>query len=299
MVGLEATGALLDLERSTAALWDVNEESSEESSELLSASSSAWPHRSGAKSPWQTRGLRAGGLFCAFVVAGTLAMYASWPAESSTPVRTSDVGAEQVVLSSNIGAFLDLEKAGEGGALEANAPVTSLHDGNVCADDEEEFEGLCYKQCRLLTSGAYPVRTSSWSCYPGGNSSKIFNEKVGSKIPIPCRDFDVAGDSMGGGCPHSPGACLKDEEIFLDICYKKCSILTEGKFPHRVAAATCCKQEGIACFGFWNSQTKQEFEVGSGAGDHNGATTGQMHAPLEALTEKTDKHGAAFLSTVP
>ena len=33
-------------------------------------------------------------------------------------------------------------------------------------------------------------------------------------------------------CPHTPGACLKDEELYLGTCFKQCSILTNRRHFH-------------------------------------------------------------------
>jgi len=186
--------------------------------------------------------------------------------------------AEKVGLGEDVGNFFGYTEAQR--ANMKHAPPAERTDGNRCEDDEEEFEGLCYKQCRLLTGGAYPVRTSSWTCWKGGDSSKIFAEKYARKVPVPCTDYDVAGDIMGGGCPHSPGACLTNEELHLDYCYEKCSVLTGNQYPYRFAAATCCKVEGMHCLAFWNSKTSQDFRVGGGSGE-----LAKVHLPVKRLTE--------------
>merc|ERR1740138_2009103 len=101
-----------------------------------------------------------------------------------------------------------------------------------------------------------------------------------------CHGFDVSGDVEGKGCPHSPGTCLEDEEFSLGMCYKKCSILTEGKYNYRVAAATCCEGEGLNCLEhFWHSKTSKSFATGGGSGDGDESTPGHPHLPLKALTE--------------
>jgi len=264
----------------TAALWDIEDMEDGSELELLG------PRRASAEGFGRARrlaalGARTGGLLCLLVVAGTVAICFARPGAGSLGhTRAAKVEAK-VGLSSALGSFLGLEHSER--ADVKHAPSGNLHDGNVCREDEELFEGLCYKQCRLLTGGLYPVRTSSWSCWAGGNTSMIWKEKVGSKIPIPCHDFDVAGDSMGGGCPHSPGSCLENEEIHLNVCYKKCSILTKGEYPHRVAAATCCKERGIGCL--WKSITRPGFRVGGGKKSSNSSTPAGMHLPMKRLTE--------------
>merc|ERR1712061_826219 len=89
----------------------------------------------------------------------------------------------------------------------------------------------------------YPVRGTPFECckeYPCDPT--VDGQK--EKSETPCSGYDVSGKN---GCPHKPGACLVDEEYHLGLCYKKCSILTHGTYPHRIAAATCCKGEGATC----------------------------------------------------
>lgn len=37
------------------------------------------------------------------------------------------------------------------------------------------------------------------------------------------------------------GICEEDEEVFFFLCYKKCSIMTDGAFPKRIAPDACAK----------------------------------------------------------
>lgn len=162
-------------------------------------------------------------------------------------------------------------------------PIEQLHDGNVCDNSEEFFAGLCYKKCALLTRGEAPIRTSSWTCC---KSHPCTLNQVGSfGSSVLCTGFDVAAD---GSCPHKPGACLLDEELHLGICYKKCGILTGGAFPHRIAAATCCKTTGLGCLNIFNDKTSKAFDVGGGAGDHDPSTPAGAHPPEEKLTEAVE-----------
>jgi hypothetical protein len=81
-------------------------------------------------------------------------------------------------------------------------------------------------------------------------------------LRVVCTGYAVDGE---GKCPHRPGSCLANEEMMLGVCYKKCSILTNQEFPHRVAPATCCKAGGISCLLFpWKSYTSKEYAVGGG-----------------------------------
>jgi len=76
---------------------------------------------------------------------------------------------------------------------------------------------------------------------------------------ILCNGFDVSGD---GSCPREPGACADDEEMHLGVCYKKCKDLTKGAFPHRFAAATCCKVKGLGCLNIRNDMTSGALDRG-------------------------------------
>lgn len=129
-----------------------------------------------------------------------------------------------------------------------------------CKPDEELYGGLCYKQCSVLTHGANPIRTSSWTCCES-HPCTPFNQKGDVGLTLLCNGYDVGSD---GRCPHAPGACPHNEELLGGVCFKKCSILTKGEFPYRSAAATCCKSDGIGCLNFYNDETSSAFDVGSG-----------------------------------
>jgi hypothetical protein len=162
-------------------------------------------------------------------------------------------------------------------------PAENLHDGNVCADNEEELGGLCYKKCSVLTSGEAPIRTSPWTCcenHPCG----LTNQRGSVGHTVLCKGFDVSGTDT---CPHKPGACLNNEEMYLGVCYKRCSILTKDEYPNRVAPATCCKANGITCLDFlYHLKTRPDFAVGGGKGDHDASTPALPHAPQTRLTEE-------------
>lgn len=38
--------------------------------------------------------------------------------------------------------------------------------------------------------------------------------------------------------------CLTNEELYQNLCYKKCSILSQDMYPYRTASNSCCKEEG-------------------------------------------------------
>jgi len=161
-------------------------------------------------------------------------------------------------------------------------PRASMHDGNICGDDEEFHEGLCYKKCGTLTLGVYPIRTSAWTCCKNRPCTwQNSNHKVGM-----CSGFDVAGDHDHQGnqaCPHLPGACLTNEELYMGMCYKKCSILAPA-YPIRFAASTCCRISGIYCAEPSNGVTSPGYAVGGGDGSSR-ISPKDAHPPLPELTE--------------
>merc|ERR1712232_887091 len=102
---------------------------------------------------------------------------------------------------------------------------------------------------------------------------------------LPCKGFDTSSSNGKTACPHVPGVCLTDEEQYMGECFEKCSKLTNGVYPNRVAVATCCKTGGIACLDPFNDLTSPKLDVGGGTGDHDSATPHSVHRPLKSLTE--------------
>eukprot|EP00930_Biecheleria_cincta_P097729 TRINITY_DN89417_c0_g1_i1.p1 TRINITY_DN89417_c0_g1~~TRINITY_DN89417_c0_g1_i1.p1 ORF type:complete len:365 (+),score=74.46 TRINITY_DN89417_c0_g1_i1:41-1135(+) len=180
--------------------------------------------------------------------------------------------------------------------LEKIAPVgVDLHDSNPCGSDEEFFESLCYRKCSVLTNNQKPVRCASHICEPlnaaGEAKCSLSQAAVASILAspsiLPCHGFDIAGAEEGRKrCPHPPGLCYKDEELYLGTCIKKCSTLTNGEFPRRIAFATCCKVPSlIRCLYPGNSKTDQAFAAGGGQGDNDPNTLASAHSPIKALAE--------------
>lgn len=104
-------------------------------------------------------------------------------------------------------------------------PVLSYE--RVCdSSKQEEFQGKCYDQCRILTNGEFPIRTGINQCSYIG--------------------------------------CHKNEEVFQEECYATCAGLTKGEYPFRVAGnvcvtrkdcdwhadSSCVRIDGIGCTGF-------------------------------------------------
>eukprot|EP00933_Yihiella_yeosuensis_P016435 TRINITY_DN14047_c0_g2_i1.p1 TRINITY_DN14047_c0_g2~~TRINITY_DN14047_c0_g2_i1.p1 ORF type:complete len:382 (+),score=104.69 TRINITY_DN14047_c0_g2_i1:89-1147(+) len=170
------------------------------------------------------------------------------------------------------------------GAKGVLTPAENLNDGNVCGDDEEFFENLCYKKCSLLTAGTHPIRTTAFSCCAAPKIEECGLKNQLKKAQV-CGGFDVAGEINGqsGACPHKKGTCLEDEELFLGTCYKKCTILTNSVFPHRSGAMTCCKNDGLTgCLPFsGNIKTDIAFDKGGAASGKDS----KPHSPEKTLTE--------------
>jgi len=163
-----------------------------------------------------------------------------------------------------------------------------LDDGNVCPDGEEEFGGLCYRKCRELTDGRYPIRTTAFACCqaePCNGLNSVFSNPLEF-----CHGLDVGGHRTGlrsVGCPHLPGDCLRNEQFHLGLCYKQCALLTAGEYPYRTGADTCCRFNSyLACADASSLLTNASLNVGGGVGDKLlEAKASQVHPPLLELTE--------------
>jgi len=163
-------------------------------------------------------------------------------------------------------------------------PEENLHDGNLCNDDEERFGGICYKKCSILTKGTHKIRTTAFTCCSADKIEDCGFENQELKMDV-CGGFDVSGNINGqdSACPHKTGNCYVNEELFLGLCYKKCSELTNNEFNNRVTMFTCCKSESmLECnpFSFGgggNTKSTVEFNTG-GEG-------GPPHAPIKSLDE--------------
>eukprot|EP00929_Paragymnodinium_shiwhaense_P062281 TRINITY_DN3109_c0_g1_i2.p1 TRINITY_DN3109_c0_g1~~TRINITY_DN3109_c0_g1_i2.p1 ORF type:complete len:342 (-),score=35.12 TRINITY_DN3109_c0_g1_i2:338-1279(-) len=164
-------------------------------------------------------------------------------------------------------------------------PQEHMNDGDLCDDTEELYDGLCYTKCSILTGIPEAHRSTAFSCCPTSDChANIVKMKTASLIP--CHGYDVSSSDGGIACPHIRGECLTDEEQFMGECFEKCSKLTCGKFPKRIAAATCCNPDGnLGCLNFHNDDTNAKLNVGGGAGDHDASTPRASHFPLLYLTE--------------
>jgi len=118
-------------------------------------------------------------------------------------------------------------------------PQNDMHDGNMCPDNEEMHAGLCYEKCKELTDGVFPIRASPFSCCRA-EPCDFFNSKF-SNPRKSCEGLDVGKQRGRKICPHTVGDCLRNEELAFGICYKRCGLLTDWKFPFRASASMCCK----------------------------------------------------------
>lgn len=79
--------------------------------------------------------------------------------------------------------------------LPTAAPENSGLSQRYCNAGEELYDSKCYKTCKSLTSGEYPIRTTAYSCCkttPCDGFSKLGGP------PFPCQGFDV---NANGECP--------------------------------------------------------------------------------------------------
>lgn len=127
-----------------------------------------------------------------------------------------------------------------------------------CEDGEEKFLGECYKPCSVLTDGQFPSRFAPNGCCKELSLSCLNPADARLSMPWPGHGMMVGGD---GKAPHPPGECDPNEEAILGLCYKKCSILSQDKYPIRIASNTCCSEHpctnllhlktmGLGCNGF-------------------------------------------------
>mmetsp|Transcript_42615 Transcript_42615/g.127365 ORF Transcript_42615/g.127365 Transcript_42615/m.127365 type:complete len:303 (+) Transcript_42615:89-997(+) len=155
---------------------------------------------------------------------------------------------------------------------------TSIHDvatpGRRCRRNEELFLGVCYKNCTLLTGGLYSIRFAPNGCcknYPCLTPSEVDFQGF-----APGTGYMVSADG-DGSYPHAPGECDGNEESHLGMCYKKCALLTNNVYTHRVAANTCCKQS--PCWNPFNLDTKGGTCSGYSVGGGNSRDTQCPHQP--------------------
>jgi len=190
-------------------------------------------------------------------------------------------GAQSLPLSSALAQTLNQTELSDDSPAAAPGSSAAIQPGQVCADYEEDHAGLCYTKCSILAGPDYPHRGTPWTCCKD-SPCKWNRFKHGFGF-IACSGFAVAGPQESSACPHGHGSCMGNEELFMGSCYKTCKELTNGQFPYRKAAASCCKTSStISCMNPMNDQTNANFNVGGGQGDGDPSTPGGPHMPLMA-----------------
>lgn len=131
--------------------------------------------------------------------------------------------------------------------------ITSIHDvttpGRHCRKHEELFLGICYRNCSILTNNTYPIRFAPNGCCR--QMPCLTPSEVDLQGFAPSYGYFVGGEGAGH-FPHAPGECMGNEESHLGFCYKKCSLLTNHKFNHRMGTNTCCKHNNCLSPFNWN-----------------------------------------------
>eukprot|EP00933_Yihiella_yeosuensis_P082161 TRINITY_DN95941_c0_g1_i1.p1 TRINITY_DN95941_c0_g1~~TRINITY_DN95941_c0_g1_i1.p1 ORF type:complete len:458 (-),score=69.85 TRINITY_DN95941_c0_g1_i1:68-1393(-) len=115
-----------------------------------------------------------------------------------------------------------------------------------CLENEEEYGGICYQKCSILTSGQMPKRTGPNSCCKKSGFLAFFSCMAPGNSHVDS-SYGVGGGEHLQKAPHLAGLsfkCLSDEEESAGICYKKCSLFTQDK-PYRASSATCCKDKSM------------------------------------------------------
>lgn len=169
--------------------------------------------------------------------------------------------------------------SGQPAQQQSSAPA-NMSAGQVCPDNEEDHAGLCYTKCSQLVGEEYPHRGSPWTCCKD-NPCQWMRWKHSFGF-VACSGYAVAG-AAGKSCPHRHGACMANEEMFMNQCYKTCKELTEGEYPFRKAAASCCKSSStISCMNPMNDKTSPDFNVGGGKNGDGDPTNNGPHAPKTA-----------------
>ena len=77
------------------------------------------------------------------------------------------------------------------------------------------------------------------------------------------------------------------QEKFLGLCYKKCSIITNGEFPYRITPVTCCETKGIKCLHPKRTSWNFAHATGGGENDDDPLTPARPHAPITLRRTQT------------
>jgi len=142
-------------------------------------------------------------------------------------VLTSSSRRDTAALRSTMGQVAQLYEAP---AIPAFTAV--FHKGWPCQPGEEMFFGECYLSCEVATKGTHPKRQEDCTCcmqLPCVDITAITD----------CTRFDVGADMQPKHPPFLTDCPDADEELYLGLCYTKCSDLTKGYYKIRTGSNTC------------------------------------------------------------
>lgn len=123
------------------------------------------------------------------------------------PFRSSAFNCckQSFFLSCALASETDFKLSLPGGGYTVDGRGGIPHPPGACDTDEENFEGLCYKKCRLLTDGEYIFRSAAYTCCKAQPCLNIFNLKTnGLGGSNGCAGYGIAGDAHKDLCPHPP-----------------------------------------------------------------------------------------------
>ncbi|XP_003388228.1 PREDICTED: uncharacterized protein LOC100639871 [Amphimedon queenslandica] len=118
-----------------------------------------------------------------------------------------------------------------------------------CADDEENYLGLCYKKCSLLANPDFPLRTATNTCAKNGCSEDEEND-AGLCYPK-CKEYYIGAATVCWGyCSHFCGSDYTDMGLYCyrwwppHSCYKPRYDRGAGTLPYKPWT------NGMGCNGF-------------------------------------------------
>lgn len=161
-------------------------------------------------------------------------------------------------------------------------PTQNVAKEDECSDSEEVMMGMCFKKCSSWHNGQYPKRKAPFMCCHETCTS--LTDCCSLTAPIPGHGYFIEGD---GTTPSVAGTCDSNEELFLSLCYKTCSALTNDQFPKRVGPNSCCKATGSCLNIFFNVRTRGMGCNGYGVGGNLQSAHNCPHPPQTAETSSS------------
>mmetsp|Transcript_35380 Transcript_35380/g.75357 ORF Transcript_35380/g.75357 Transcript_35380/m.75357 type:complete len:307 (+) Transcript_35380:61-981(+) len=145
-------------------------------------------------------------------------------------------------VQANLNKLTGLEEADEEHAEvdaseddEDAEPELHLHEGWPCEPTEELFFGKCYISCANVTSGNFTFRDNDCTCCKEHPCDYSDEERFRSDCPK--HNADSKGEQAHP--PFLTDCPFETEELFQGLCYKKCSLMTNDKYPIRTGMNTC------------------------------------------------------------